>query len=263
MAFNAVVKLRDGSDYRITRLLANAKSNTKLFKSDKAGTSYASYSLSLAPSKASGFNLCPSASGPCIASCIYTSGLAGVFPRTILPPRLAKSIWLRTNPEGFKARLLKELGDAYKLVSRKGLRLAVRLNVFSDVEWEKEMPEIFSRFSNVTFYDYTKIYDRMMCYLRSELPSNYHLTFSWSGRNKAKCLAVLKNGGNVAVPFHIKKSKPLPQSFMGFEVIDSDQTDLRFLDKQGGVICGLRAKGKGRRDTTGFVVDINNTEVKF
>ena len=39
---------------------------------------------------------------------------------------------------------------------------------------------------------------------------------------------------------------------MGREVINADEHDLRFLDKQG-VIAGLKAKGKGKKDTTGFV----------
>jgi hypothetical protein len=32
-----------------------------------------------------------------------------------------------------------------------------------------------------------------------------------------------------------------------------DETDLRFLDK-GNVIVGLKAKGKAKKDTSGFVI---------
>jgi len=38
-------------------------------------------------------------------------------------------------------------------------------------------------------------------------------------------------------------------------VIDGTETDLRFLDEQG-VIVGLLAKGKAKKDISGFVVDV-------
>jgi hypothetical protein len=45
----------------------------------------------------------------------------------------------------------------------------------------------------------------------------------------------------------------LPQTYLGKQVVDGDATDLRFLDPRG-VIVGLKAKGKGKQDTSGFVV---------
>jgi hypothetical protein len=36
-------------------------------------------------------------------------------------------------------------------------------------------------------------------------------------------------------------------------VFDGDDTDLRFLDPTG-VIVGLKAKGRARKDTSGFVI---------
>ena len=44
----------------------------------------------------------------------------------------------------------------------------------------------------------------------------------------------------------------LPEVYMGREVINADEHDLRFLDPKG-VICGLKAKGRAKKDTTGFV----------
>ena len=41
--------------------------------------------------------------------------------------------------------------------------------------------------------------------------------------------------------------------FKGREVVNGDETDLRFLDKQN-VIVGLKAKGKARHDMSGFVI---------
>ena len=45
----------------------------------------------------------------------------------------------------------------------------------------------------------------------------------------------------------------VPETFRGFQVINGDDTDLRFLDKPGTII-GLKAKGQGRKDDSGFVI---------
>jgi len=44
-----------------------------------------------------------------------------------------------------------------------------------------------------------------------------------------------------------------PATLWQAPVIDGTLTDLRFLDPKG-VIVGLQAKGKAKKDTTGFVV---------
>jgi hypothetical protein len=106
---------------------------------------------------------------------------------------------------------------------------------------------------SVQFYDYTKRFDRMASYLRGEMPRNYHLTFSRAEtlRSAADTLQVTEMGGNVAVVFG---GKALPESWNGLRVIDGTLTDLRFTDPHG-VVVGLLAKGKAKRDThSGFVV---------
>ncbi len=83
------------------------------------------------------------------------------------------------------------------------------------------------QFSDVQFYDYTKIvktFDRV-------LPANYHLTFSRSESNQAEVLKVLANGGNVAVVFN-----NLPETYLGYKVISGDETDLRFLDEKNVIV---------------------------
>jgi hypothetical protein len=54
---------------------------------------------------------------------------------------------------------------------------------------------------------------------------------------------------NIAVVFN----GDMPIHFKGREVVNGDETDLRFLDKQN-VIVGLKAKGKARKDMSGFVI---------
>lgn len=258
MAFNYPVKMEDGTTYTVKNLLAKRKdANTKIAKSNAAGMDVVTHSLSLAAASESGFNLCASSSAGCRASCIYTSGFAGIF-RSVHPSRIAKSRLLRLDPTAFIDRLRKEIGDSVKHTSRKGVKLAIRLNVFSDVMWEKEFKGFMEDFPTVQFYDYTKHYTRMMRHVKGELPENYQLTFSRSEKNWEKCVKVLEAGRNVAVAFNIKyhgkNLKPLPAEYMGYSVVDGDLTDLRFLDDQAGNIVGLRAKGKGRNEVSGFVV---------
>ena len=85
--------------------------------------------------------------------------------------------------------------------------------------------------------------------------SNYHLTFSVSARKAFSKIwdKAQKNYGrgmNYAVVF---KNKILPAAYEGYEVINGDESDLRFLDKKG-VVVGLIAKGQAKKSTSGFAV---------
>jgi hypothetical protein len=138
---------------------------------------------------------------------------------------------------------------------KKGLKLAVRLNGTSDKPWE-DMPfidydeishkSIIHKHGDIQFYDYTKCYKRIF---DSNVPDNLHFTFSYSGRNKAKCMAALKHGVNVAVIFGINP----PKNFWGYKVINGGESDLRFLDKSPSIV-GLRAKGLARRVNSRIIV---------
>jgi hypothetical protein len=98
-------------------------------------------------------------------------------------------------------------------------------------------------FPEVQFYDYTKVRNRKVSHL-----TNYHLTFSKADGNDMDVRLIASTGMNVAVVF-----KEVPDTYIGRTVIDGDETDLRFLDPKG-VVVGLKAKGKAKKDTTGFVV---------
>ncbi len=56
---------------------------------------------------------------------------------------------------------------------------------------------------------------------------------------------------NVAVVF----AGTLPKKWNGVKVVNGDEDDCRFLDKKN-VVVGLKAKGKARKDTSGFVVNV-------
>jgi hypothetical protein len=90
----------------------------------------------------------------------------------------------------------------------------------------------------------------MIQFLQKKLPKNYHLTFSRKENNQNKVELISSMGGNVAVVFD-----KLPKTYLGKKVVDGDESDLRFLDEKN-VIVGLKAKGKGKKDNSGFVIKV-------
>jgi hypothetical protein len=111
----------------------------------------------------------------------------------------------------------------------------------------QEFSNIFEAFSEVQFYDYTKILGRRVASI-----DNYSLTFSAADGNELDVYRAISQGYNVAVVFGIKKTEPMPEYYLGRPVFNGDESDLRFLDPKG-VVVGLYAKGKAKKDTTGFV----------
>jgi hypothetical protein len=239
-----VVKLQNGEDCIVRTLLSDGDSNAKLAKSNKSGKGYLTFGLSLAPASTSGFNVCAQSSEGCRTGCLFFAG-HGTMP-SVMKGRTAKTLAFFQHKTEFLAMLGAELEKARAAARRKGLTLAVRLNVLSDLPWERIAPELFARFADVQFYDYTKVPNRTV-------PANYHLTFSRSETNEATALAEYARGINVAVVF---SDKVLPKTWNGLKVHNGDETDLRFLDKRG--IVGLYAKGRGRKDTSGFIVPTAN-----
>ena len=82
------------------------------------------------------------------------------------------------------------------------------------------------------------------------LPKNYKLTFSRSEINDNDVYDLLKTKTNIAIVFN-----KLPKKYLGRRVIDGDISDLRFKDPKG-VIVGLLAKGKAKKDPSGFTVKL-------
>jgi hypothetical protein len=116
----------------------------------------------------------------------------------------------------------------------------------------------------VQFYDYTKVPTRFPL---MEKYKNYDLTFSYNGYNWNTCDKFLKQGGKVAVVF----DGELPISFHGYNIIDANGYDMRYLDP-ASTIMGLHyhytandyVNGKKVKPTTKFVVDPEtNIHCKF
>lgn len=225
-----------------TKLLS-VSADAKTIKGKKIG--FLTGILYLAPADTSGINTCTNASEGCKKACLFTAGRAGIFPK-VNQARIRKTRELFANRAEFIAQLRKDIESVVRKAKREHLRPCVRINGTSDLPWLARM--MARQFPEVQFYDYTK---HPQAWSRT-LP-NYQLTFSHSENNLADCKDALVRHVNVAVVFDVKRGHALPQYWHGYRVIDGDVSDVRFIDERG-VVVGLRAKGKAKKDCSGFVV---------
>jgi hypothetical protein len=226
------------------KLLSTA--NPKIQKGTKMG--YLSFILHLAPSDLSGKNTCPKATKGCIAACLNTAGRGGMFKRgentnMIQKARIRKTKYFFENRDAFMQDLIQDMVKAMNYAAKKGLTPVFRLNGTSDISWEKYVvngqgDNIFQMFHMVQFYDYTKVLGRKVKHI-----PNYHLTFSKADGNDADVAEALLQGMSVVAVYD-----KIPAG-----VPSADETDLRFLDPKG-IMLGLKAKGRAKKDYSGFVI---------
>jgi len=232
--------------------------NPKVLKGIAQG--YNTYILHLAPADVSGYQTCPKATVGCKAACLNTAGRGGMFKKgettnVIQQARIRKTKLFFEDRITFMNLLVKDIELGIKQSARLGLTPVFRLNGTSDLSFEKyevlrngqTYTNIFMAFPEVTFYDYTKILGRKITNI-----SNYSLTFSAADGNDVDVKKAIAQGYNVATVFGLKKTEPMPETYNDLPVYNGDESDLRFLDPKG-VIVGLYAKGKAKKDTTGFV----------
>ena len=254
--------------------LLGVGNNAKTIKGD--GSEYLTAILYMTPYKVmvdgNLFNSCAMAEiAGCIDPCLNTAG-RGAF-NNVQTARERKAQWFYKDKQGFLDQLIEDVSKFEKYCNKRGIQPCVRLNGTTDIRWElqrylgcykkddkKLVPaklfnkNIFEIFPNVQFYDYTKHPNRKV----KDIP-NYHLTWSYSNADPkyASYLnkVMLDNIMNVAVVYR----EPLPigmTRWKGYPVIDGDSDDLRFLDPKGGHIVALYAKGKAKKDTSGFVQEV-------
>lgn len=224
------------------KLLSTA--NPKIQKGTKMG--YLSFILHLAPSDLSGRNTCPKATPGCIAACLNTAGRGGMFKRgentnVIQKARIRKTVMYFEQRDEFLATLEADIRKAIRFAERKGLTPVFRLNGTSDLSVEKW--GIIEKFPTTQFYDYTKVLGRKVAHL-----PNYHLTFSKADGNDADVAEALMQGMSVVAVYD-----KIPEG-----VPSADETDLRFLDTKGTML-GLKAKGRAKKDYSGFVIRVMET----
>ncbi len=215
--------------YKVATILQPGDNNSKI----SHGTGYKAYTISLASSDSSGYNMCSRAIrrskieefrdrgwdiseiaqwanarglSMCSYGCVTWEAGHGRSD-FVRDARINLTNWLRENPRSFSAYLRRGIDKAER--NKGDSEIACRPNVDSDERWEKRFPWMFDYAWK--WYDYTKLSDRL-----GRAP--YHLTY---------------------------------------RVIDGDKSDYRFLDDQD-VCVGLRLKADPeRRDEmreTEFVV---------
>jgi len=227
------------------KLLSTA--NPKIQKGTKLG--YLSFILHLAPADLSGKETCPKRTAGCTAACLNTAGRGGMFKKgentnMIQKARIRKTQYFFNARQDFMLDLKHDIEKAIRFAERKGLKPVFRLNGTSDLSWEKYdmIPglNVFECFPNVQFYDYTKVLGRKV----KGYP-NYHLTFSKADGNDSDVAEALFQGMSVVAVYD-----KIPAG-----VPSADETDLRFLDPKG-IMLGLKAKGRAKKDYSGFVIRV-------
>jgi len=206
------------------------------------------------------FSLCSHASAGCIALCLGKySGQAAIVAdlehgtNPTRDSRVRKAQYFMYDRQLFMREIVAHIILLRRKAEKLGLILVIRMNGSTDIAHEfikirsyhnKTLPQLFP---DIQFVDYTKNLKRL---LNANRPDNYHLTFSLSEINITEARQALSSGYNVAVVF----ANELPDSYLGFDVIDGDEHDLRHLDDSPRIV-GLTPKGnKAKLDASGFVV---------
>lgn len=236
-----------------SKALLSVSADAKTTKGETLG--FLTGILYLAPATTTKWNTCSMAKvAQCDKACLYSAG-RGAFS-SVQSARISKTEWFFTERDSFMQQLVVDITKLVNKARKQSLTPLVRLNGTSDIRWESvaftdvngiEQSNIFDVFPDVQFYDYTKDVNR------KALPSNYDLTFSYSGVDGFQPFVdkAFKKGMRIAVVF--RKEIDIPVSFKGIKVVSGDKSDVRHLDDDG-VIVGLYAKGQAKLDMTGFVV---------
>jgi len=228
--------------------LGSVNNSSKLMKNGKVSNQL-TYGLYLAPARVSGYNTCSHSTPECRMGCLNTSGRAGIEANCNRTPianaRIKKTKLFFEYTAFFMEWLIADIRANQLKAIKSDMGFSARLNCTSDIDWQNVFVEgknIFSIFPDVQFYDYTKNANKF-----NNLPANYHLTYSYTGRNWELCEALLQRGHNVAMVFDVKSENDLPKYVGQYQVVNGDLTDYR-IDDAKGIIVGLKWKRIANRE---------------
>lgn len=241
---NAKTIKGDGEEY-LTAILYMAPADLAFAELGKSGT------------------LCPNADlAECKGPCLFSAGRGQMT--TVQAARLRKAKLYIQDRKRFMELLVQDLERFERYCIKRDIIPVFRPNGTTDIPYErvacirdgKEYSNIMEAFPNIRFYDYTKIPSRMS----KELPRNYHLCLSFSNASdkyRYQCItARVDNPGiNLVIVVRTKAMAEYLVTQRPDEYIDGDKDDLRFLDAPRKTVV-LYAKGKAKKDYSGFVLDI-------
>jgi hypothetical protein len=216
----------------------------------------------LAQGTLSGINVCPWATPACLAGCLGTTGHLN-RPRNIRV-REARTRFEFDHPRHAWTLYNHEIERDTLRALKLDMRLFWRPDILSDSAIWRNVPWLFDRHPQVTFYGYTKNEYGIQHYSKGGwFAPNYRLAVSASERWDPPAFERAANAGMaIATVFRIKSAEELPTEFLGIPVVDAISTDTWMIDNPGTVIGGLRALGKMWTDHTGFVHDVPTNKEK-
>ena len=169
----------------------------------------------------------------CAKPCLIGSGMLGMTTGQSAATR--RTIIFLLDPDRFFSMLKMEIEAKRR---KHGTKLAIRLNGTADIDFT----DFIASMPHIRFYDYTKIYARI---LKNTL-SNYDLTYSgsaYSTKTIAMTARAINAGYRVAIAFNTGGKSG--EFAMPDDIADFDTTDLRFTDSN--VLGGLKYKGGNRQ----------------
>jgi hypothetical protein len=256
-----------GAAKKLTKISYIGKSDNSAKTEKGRKYNYNTFIVYLAAANQSGVEVCPMRSKGCTQACLMDSGYSKIEKyslnartnekgevsikdlirfTSIKVARIRRTLLYDKYKEFYTDWLIAEIEKAKKKSLEKGYYFCVRLNGTSDISplsfWTTKngkKENILEALPDIKFYDYTKVFNRTEL---AKKYKNYDITYSYSGDNKKEAISALENNINVAVVFGAETKNKMPKKWTfpdtgkTFDVIDGDETDLRFLDKKGKIV---------------------------
>ena len=181
--------------------------------------------------------ICPNAiRNGCHVDCLVSSGMMSMKKQQLA--MISRTLYYLNFKKEFLDQLRLEITKGFK---KHGDSFAVRLNGTSDINWKN----IVSEFPHIQFYDYSKSKNMIV----KNKNKNHHYTFSgsmYSQYSRGQLKQAIDEGLNVAIAFNTANTKKdtlkIPAKLYNKTLVDFDNTDVRFKDKQGS-LGYLKRKG--------------------